>query len=120
MTLRDELGYKCERGRASPLPRPSSRRQRVIVVPDDSRRLRGSVLMTPEEGGDVAVFTSGAPTTSRAGPSHRRAKVAINIRAHARFSDGVFSACPLKLVSVWGTGTDNIDLNAAGMRVSPV
>jgi len=29
----------------------------------------------------------------------------------------VFTACPkLKIVSVWGTGTDNIDLNAAGMR----
>ena len=29
----------------------------------------------------------------------------------------MFTACPaLKLVSVWGTGTDNIDLNAAGMR----
>ena len=45
------------------------------------------------------------------------AQIAINIRAHARFSDTVFTACPaLKLVSVWGTGTDNIDLNAAGMR----
>src|SRR5207247_10931751 len=45
------------------------------------------------------------------------ATAAVNIRAHARFSDAVFHACPaLKLVSVWGTGTDNIDLNAAGMR----
>ena len=45
------------------------------------------------------------------------ARVAINIRAHARFDDGVFAACrDLKMVSVWGTGTDNIDLHAAGMR----
>lgn len=45
------------------------------------------------------------------------ARVAINIRAHARFTDAVFTACPaLKLVSVWGTGTDNVDLHAAGMR----
>jgi D-3-phosphoglycerate dehydrogenase len=45
------------------------------------------------------------------------ATAAVNIRAHARFSDTVFAACPaLKLVSVWGTGTDNIDLSAAGMR----
>jgi D-3-phosphoglycerate dehydrogenase len=43
--------------------------------------------------------------------------VAVNIRAHARFSDGVFAACrDLKMVSVWGTGTDNIDLEAAGRR----
>ncbi len=45
------------------------------------------------------------------------AKAAINIRAHARFSSTVFATCPaLQIVSVWGTGTDNIDLNAAGMR----
>ena len=44
-----------------------------------------------------------------------RARVAINIRAHARFTDGVFAACKnLKMVSIWGTGTDNIDLDAAG------
>ncbi|PYM14483.1 MAG: hypothetical protein DMD81_17795 [Candidatus Rokuibacteriota bacterium] len=44
-----------------------------------------------------------------------RAKIAINIRAHARFTDGVFTACKnLKMVSIWGTGTDNIDLEAAG------
>lgn len=44
-----------------------------------------------------------------------RARVAINIRAHARFTEGVFAACrKLKLVSIWGTGTDNIDLDAAG------
>jgi D-3-phosphoglycerate dehydrogenase len=46
-----------------------------------------------------------------------RARVAINIRAHARFSDGVFAGCPhLKMVSIWGTGTDNIDLDSAGRR----
>ena len=45
------------------------------------------------------------------------AKIAINIRAHAHFSEGVFAACPgLKMVSVWGTGVDNIDLAAAGRR----
>ncbi|HUF94224.1 MAG TPA: NAD(P)-dependent oxidoreductase, partial [Candidatus Limnocylindria bacterium] len=38
-----------------------------------------------------------------------------NIRAHARFTEGVFAACKnLKMVSIWGTGTDNIDLDAAG------
>jgi D-3-phosphoglycerate dehydrogenase len=46
-----------------------------------------------------------------------RARVAVNIRAHARFTDGVFAACrELKMISVWGTGTDNIDLEAAGRR----
>src|SRR4030095_4347965 len=54
-----------------------------------------------------------ARRTKRSG----RARVAVNIRAPARFSDGVFAACrDLKMVSVWGTGTDNIDLEAAGRR----
>jgi D-3-phosphoglycerate dehydrogenase len=44
-----------------------------------------------------------------------RAQVAINIRAHARFTEAVFAACRnLKMVSIWGTGTDNVDLDAAG------
>lgn len=44
-----------------------------------------------------------------------RARIAINIRAHARFTEGVFAACKnLEMVSIWGTGTDNIDLDAAG------
>jgi phosphoglycerate dehydrogenase-like enzyme len=42
------------------------------------------------------------------------ARVAINIRAHARFTEGVFAACPnLAMVSIWGTGTDNVDIDAA-------
>lgn len=46
-----------------------------------------------------------------------RARIAINIRAHARFTDSVFAACPkLDMISIWGTGTDNIDLEAAGRR----
>jgi D-3-phosphoglycerate dehydrogenase / 2-oxoglutarate reductase len=44
-----------------------------------------------------------------------RARVVINIRAHARFTEGVFAACrKLEMVSIWGTGTDNVDLDAAG------
>lgn len=45
------------------------------------------------------------------------ARVVINIRAHARFTESVFAACRrLKMVSIWGTGTDNVDLDAAGRR----
>jgi len=68
--------------------------------------------------GDVAVFTErGADQEQELIRRIGRATIAINIRAHARFTDGVFAACPaLKMVSIWGTGTDNFDLNAAGMR----
>ena len=42
------------------------------------------------------------------------ARVAVNIRAYARFTPAVFVACPqLKMISIWGVGTDNVDLAAA-------
>ena len=42
------------------------------------------------------------------------AEIAINIRASSRFSEEVFARCPrLRLISIWGTGTDNVDLAAA-------
>ena len=45
------------------------------------------------------------------------ARAVLNIRAHARFTDAVLAACrSVKLVSIWGTGTDNVDLEAAGRR----
>ena len=92
----------------------------MIVAPDDfpsvfdgseahqrAKRL-GVVRVFTERGADQEV-----ELIRRIGD----AQAALNIRAHARFSEGVFVACPkLKIVSVWGTGTDNIDLNAAGMR----
>ena len=44
----------------------------------------------------------------------RDADVVINIRSSSPFSAEVFENCPrLQLVSLWGTGTDNIDLAAA-------
>jgi phosphoglycerate dehydrogenase-like enzyme len=44
----------------------------------------------------------------------REAEIVINIRSSSRFTEGVFAACgKLKLLSLWGTGTDNVDLAAA-------
>jgi phosphoglycerate dehydrogenase-like enzyme len=35
----------------------------------------------------------------------------INIRSSSKFTSRVFAACPrMKLLSLWGTGTDNVDL----------
>jgi D-3-phosphoglycerate dehydrogenase len=92
----------------------------LIVVPDDFPSVfEGSAAHErARQLGAVAVFTPrGADDQDELIRRIGRARVAINIRAHARFSDTVFGACrELKMVSVWGTGTDNIDLEAAGRR----
>jgi len=92
----------------------------VIAVPDDFPSVfNGTEAHERAKAlGEVRVFTErGADDerelSRRIGP----AVAVINIRAHARFSDAVLAACPaLRVISVWGTGTDNIDLNGAGMR----
>lgn len=44
----------------------------------------------------------------------REAEIVLNIRSSSKFTERVFAACPrLRLLSLWGTGTDNVDLAAA-------
>ena len=92
----------------------------MIVVPDDFPSVfQGSAAHERAKAlGPLQLFTErGADAQDELIRRIDRARIAINIRAHARFSDAVFAACPrLEMVSVWGTGTDNIDLQAAGMR----
>jgi D-3-phosphoglycerate dehydrogenase len=43
------------------------------------------------------------------------AEIVINIRSSTRFGESVFQRTPdLRLLSLWGTGTDNVDLAATG------
>src|SRR5258705_13831364 len=45
------------------------------------------------------------------------ADAVINIRASTRFNADVLAECPqLRLISIWGTGTDHVDLGAAKAR----
>jgi D-3-phosphoglycerate dehydrogenase len=90
----------------------------LIVVPDDFPSVFEG---TPAHDrarrlGEVRVYTQrGAEDEAELIRRIDRARVAINIRAHARFTEGVFAACRnLRMVSIWGTGTDNVDLDAAG------
>ena len=47
----------------------------------------------------------------------RDAEVVINIRSSSRFTENVFAQCKqLRLLSLWGTGTDNVDLAAAARQ----
>jgi phosphoglycerate dehydrogenase-like enzyme len=89
----------------------------MIVVPDDYPSVfEGSAAHERARTlGEVRVHTGrGAEDEGELARRIGNAAVAVNIRAYARFTEAVFGACPgLKLISIWGTGTDNIDLAAA-------
>jgi len=90
----------------------------LIVVPDDFPSVFESSVAHERAAklGDLRVYSQrGADDQDELVRRIDRARIAINIRAHARFTEAVFAACPrLELVSIWGTGTDNVDLGAAG------
>src|SRR5215471_11006581 len=94
-----------------------------IVIPDDEPAVMSpSLAFRRLAGHDVRTYptrpSSPAELVSRIGDS----EIIINIRASSRFTAEVLEQCPtLRLVSIWGTGTDNVDLAAArrlGIRVT--
>jgi D-3-phosphoglycerate dehydrogenase len=91
-----------------------------IVVPDDfPPALTGSAAEPPLRAiGDVAVHTArGADQEAELIRRIGDAEIVVNIRAHARFTDRVLAGCPrLRLIAIWGTGTDNVDLAACRAR----
>jgi len=91
-----------------------------IVVPDDfPPALTGTAAEAAlRELGDVAIHTErGADREDELIRRVRDAEIVVNIRAHARFTAAVIESSPnLRLISVWGTGTDHIDLAAAKAR----
>jgi phosphoglycerate dehydrogenase-like enzyme len=91
-----------------------------IVVPDD---FPAALTGTPAERqlralGEVTVYTErGADREAELIRRIADADIVVNIRAHARISGEVLAACDrLRLISVWGTGTDHIDLDACSAR----
>lgn len=92
----------------------------MIVVPDDFPSVfEGSAAHDQAQAlGIVRVHTGrGADAEDELARRIGTAQIAINIRAYARFTDAVLRACPgLRMISIWGTGTDNIDLAAAARR----
>jgi len=89
----------------------------MIAVPDDFPSVfEGSAAHERARAlGAVRVFTErGADDEAELARRIGNARVAVNIRAHAHFTEAVLAACPaLELISIWGVGTDNIDLAAA-------
>ena len=92
----------------------------MIVVPDDFPSVfdGSDAHECAKKLGDVRVFSErGAEDEAELARRLSGSAIAVNIRAYSRFSDAVFARCPaLRLVAIWGTGTDNIDLAAAARR----
>jgi phosphoglycerate dehydrogenase-like enzyme len=91
-----------------------------IVVPDDfpvvltgspaERQLRalGSVTVYTERGAEQE-----PELVRRIGA----ADIVVSLRAYTRFSESALNACPsVRMISIWGTGTDNVDLDACRRR----
>jgi D-3-phosphoglycerate dehydrogenase len=66
------------------------------------------------ERGEVALYSTRLQSGDELIERLRGAHAAINVRAYSKFTADVFAALPdLKFVTVMGTGTDNLDLDAA-------
>ena len=91
----------------------------LIVVPDDNPPVLAgtSALERLRQIGTVQVHDSDAIELTVLAERLREAEVALNIRGRTRFTAEVLQACPkLRLISIWGTGTDNVDVKAAAVR----
>src|SRR5437899_2137455 len=87
-----------------------------VVVPDDWPAVLGasSALNKLRERAEVEYFDTLPGSEDRLIERIREADAVVNIRSSSRFTQNVFESCPrLKLLSLWGTGTDNVDLAAA-------
>ncbi|HEX4683268.1 MAG TPA: phosphoglycerate dehydrogenase [Gemmatimonadaceae bacterium] len=93
----------------------------TIVVPDDFPPvLTGTDAEAKLRALDrpVRIFTErGADDEAELIRRIADAECVVNIRAHAQFTSRVIDACSnLRMISVWGSGTDHVDLTACARR----
>ncbi|HWP46496.1 MAG TPA: phosphoglycerate dehydrogenase [Candidatus Limnocylindrales bacterium] len=87
-----------------------------IVIPDDFPSVISGTPMLErlKPYGEVKVWTTRPESTEELIRRMQGAEVVINIRAYCKFTEEVFQKSPsLRLISIWGTGVDNVDLEAA-------
>lgn len=87
-----------------------------ITVPDDFPQVLSGTAVEKKLKtlGEVTVFSTKAKTEDELIERIRESQIVINIRAYTHFTRKVLGSCPnLRLISIWGTGTDNVDIRAA-------
>jgi len=94
-----------------------------IVIPDDEPAVMSpSAAYRRLAGYDVRTYADRPSSSDELVARIRDAEIVINIRSTSKLTADVLERCPhLRLVSIWGTGTDNVDLQAAkarGIRVT--
>src|SRR5262247_1303951 len=89
-----------------------------IVIPDDEPAVMlPSVAYQKLSGFEVRAYSSRPSGSDELIERIRDAEIVINIRATSAFTADVMESCSkLRLISIWGTGTDHVDLPAANTR----
>ena len=89
-----------------------------IVIPDDEPAVMvPSAAFQKLDGYDVLSFDTRPSSRDELVERIGDAEVVINIRSSCRFDREVFERCrSLRMISIWGTGTDNVDVVAARER----
>lgn len=88
----------------------------TVVVPDDYPPVLGpsAALRSLEARAQVGYHPSLPPSAEVLVERIGKAEAVVNIRSSVGFDEEVFARCPrLRALSLWGTGTDHVDLQAA-------
>jgi len=88
----------------------------TVVVPDDYPPVLGpsAAFKTLMADASVTHHDSLPASTQVLLERISDAEAVLNIRSSIAFGEEVFAACPkLRVLSLWGTGTDHVDLSAA-------
>ena len=87
-----------------------------IAIPDDwpSVLAASPAFQKLSQAGEVQHFDTLPGSEAELIRRMQSADIAINIRASSHFTKSVFERCPgLRMLSLWGTGTDDVDLRSA-------
>ena len=90
----------------------------LIVIPDDAPPVMSlSDAITQLRDCEHRVYSTLPANAPELVARIADADAVINIRASTRFTEDVLAGCPrLRLISIWGTGTDHVDLDATKAR----